>query len=64
MKSQMRGFVTGGIVAFIIYLLRKDGFLSALCGGGAFLATYLWGTGIGVVVGVLIVIFNLKGQRN
>lgn len=64
MKAQMRGFIIGGIVALIIYQLRKDGFFTAICGGGAFLATYLWGTGAGVVVAILIVVFNLKGQRN
>jgi hypothetical protein len=64
MKAQMRGFIIGAIVAFIIYQLRKDGFFTAICGGGAFLATYLLGTGAGVIVAILIIVFNVKGQKN
>ena len=64
MKSQMRGFMIGGIVAFVIYQKTKEGFFTAICGGGAFLATVLWGGYAGIVVGILIIYFNLRAHRN
>jgi len=63
-KAQLRGFIFGGIVAFIVYKVKKEAFMTALYAGGTFLATVLWGTFPGIIVGILIIFFNLKGNKD
>ena len=59
-KDLMRGFLFGGLVAFILYKRDPDYLILIINSGIVFLATFLGGPIIGVIVGLVVLYKNLK----